>query len=152
MFSSEDYQKYWRSGYNCQEESWQNVFFLYIYSEIESESENMFFQLPPDNCNQNASIFDSLQTNTRIFILTQSFGFGSTQPLLISCTSLRKIQVHPIIVCGIMQKFQSFSVILAEIIVVFVSSFLRKLQSFADILRHYYRNFRRFLSFSLIFG
>ena len=33
LFLSEDYQKYQHSGYNCQEESRKNIFFLYIYSE-----------------------------------------------------------------------------------------------------------------------
>ena len=45
LFPSEDYRKYRHSSYNCKEESRKNIFLQYIWSESESESDRMFFQL-----------------------------------------------------------------------------------------------------------
>ena len=60
LFSSEYYWKYRHSSFNCQEQSQKNIFSLSLW---------------------NADISGSLQTKTRILILTQSFDSGSVQPL-----------------------------------------------------------------------
>ena len=55
---------------------------VYLFRNFKVKVKGRSSGFLPDSCNRKASISSSLQTETRILILAQSFGSGSAQPLL----------------------------------------------------------------------